>query len=1103
MDSLLDFLNHGILPFVGRTAESARIIDFWRGTFDAYRLRIALLTGEAGIGKSRLIEEIIPRMVAVGGAVVHTRLYAESATSLVPLVARALWHPDAGRSLLAKEPEGMLGSVASALRRLSRLRATLLVVEDIHLLGGDALREFSQLLHAISEENISVLCLGRPVEMEARPVLEPCLIDEIELRGLTGDDYRNLWERMMGMAAEPEVTTALYEATAGNPLALRSALRGAIKAETVRREARSNTWRMTSSVQVFSNTLKQNVGLLAEGMTVHLSEEEKGAARQLACLGELFSREAAEEMVENAERIIESLTFAGIIAQAGSAATSLVGTTSNHPVLAFSHTLLHRRLLEGATIDPRRLLRVVGRQLPFYSTLPFQLLCRQFTYAGGKLEYDREAVNVAISVAVALDATPDWRLKDIPLLAAASLIERRKGEWGPEEGSDLELKLLEARLRTSHREPYRVQRPLIDELLERTGEPRSLPLAAIRVATFGIQILNDPATRTEAWQEVDALLARFPGLISHSFYASFLNDTGSSLIVTGNYDDGDMRAFEQRIADALAIEDLPEAVHEKILLASTFTLLTNAETSEELRRQLTRIGELEAYSERVKVRAMVIRADRLMNMGLFDLYIEDMEWALAYYRDLAYDGYITAATAALISARAAYADDLGLSEREAEECLMKVLPNEVALWRRYLGINLITYAFLRGEPGHARRLAQEYSEGLRSLPPLLCSILGMSDGDLEQSSRQALDDNPTVAALKSLTRFILARADNPGEALRSARVLLGRGLLRIYDLLYIHATMDLLSRLSGKAVQDQILQPLRKEIHEALLGVLEWLAEPGRELYPFMAPFLERYPGYFTAREIDQWRIRIGAIRNSREQRTQEAAGGDGRIRLSMLGTVSARKPGDKVRRFQGARIRQLLGVMVASQMLEHPLSTIEFRRVTIGEESDMENARNMVKNTVHRTREILGHDALLTDGETPRLNFQLVRVDLLDVHQLLTKARDALRSRSPMQAKQSLIEALRITNGEVAFPSLYDEFFEAAREQFELELREATIDVVTELLREGAASDSEEVLHRACNGMPGDEELAELLADSLARQGKHLEAERVRMKVAEAAWND
>ncbi|MEP7218572.1 MAG: ATP-binding protein, partial [Bacteroidota bacterium] len=229
MHSLADFLNHGTLPFVGRDIEVQRILDFWRGTFQATELRAMLLTGEAGIGKSRILEHVMGQTVAAGGSVVHVKLYPESATSFMSLVARALWHQDAGRFCLTEEPEAKLTAVSGAMQRLARLRPTLFVLEDLHLLGGEALPDLMRLLRTLADETVSVLCLTRPVELEARGALEPYLVDEFVLRGILPEDCARVWEDVAGLSLGTDVAAALYDATAGNPLALRSSLRGALR----------------------------------------------------------------------------------------------------------------------------------------------------------------------------------------------------------------------------------------------------------------------------------------------------------------------------------------------------------------------------------------------------------------------------------------------------------------------------------------------------------------------------------------------------------------------------------------------------------------------------------------------------------------------------------------------------------------------------------------------------------------------------------------------------------------------------------------------------------------------------------------------------------
>jgi two-component SAPR family response regulator len=266
-----------------------------------------------------------------------------------------------------------------------------------------------------------------------------------------------------------------------------------------------------------------------------------------------------------------------------------------------------------------------------------------------------------------------------------------------------------------------------------------------------------------------------------------------------------------------------------------------------------------------------------------------------------------------------------------------------------------------------------------------------------------------------------------------------------------------------------------------------------------MRPLIETAQGYLSAQAISRWKKTIDSLVES-HQRTVRSSG-DERITLSMLGTISARMPDETVYRFQGARTRMVLAMMVINGMLKEPLSSAEFCRLAAGGDAiDIENARDVVKSTVHRIRETIGRDAVLTDGQTPHLNSRRVRVDLLDAHHLLMQATEAVRHSSPMQAKSLLLDALDITHGEVPFPSLYDELVEAVREDVENTIRTTAMIVAQALAREGGSDEAAQVLRHAVDALPGDEELVELLRDLLADSGHRVEAERMRRKLVEAS---
>ena len=92
-------------------------------------------------------------------------------------------------------------------------------------------------------------------------------------------------------------------------------------------------------------------------------------------------------------------------------------------------------------------------------------------------------------------------------------------------------------------------------------------------------------------------------------------------------------------------------------------------------------------------------------------------------------------------------------------------------------------------------------------------------------------------------------------------------------------------------------------------------------------------------------------------------------------------------------------------------------------------------------------------------------------------------------------MRALEISRGEVPFPTLYDDFFEATREDFEDLLRSTTLRVARGLLREGDITSAEALLTRLYDIMPEDEEAGTLLQNALIALGRRAEAERVKMR--------
>lgn len=220
-------------------------------------------------------------------------------------------------------------------------------------------------------------------------------------------------------------------------------------------------------------------------------------------------------------------------------------------------------------------------------------------------------------------------------------------------------------------------------------------------------------------------------------------------------------------------------------------------------------------------------------------------------------------------------------------------------------------------------------------------------------------------------------------------------------------------------------------------------------------------------------------------------------MQVRMFGTIAIGTNGEEPTPLRGARLQTMLALLVASRLVRKPLTHREFCRIAAGGETDPDLARKTANMAVIRLREAIGAEMVLTGEETYLLNLERADVDLLDASRLLEEARAALRRGALVKAIQAVKETLAIARGDVPFPGLYDDFFEALRNDFEFRLRSTAIDTARALMRESDMASAADLLQHAQECAPDDEEIGGLLHEALRACGFHAEAERVRMQVA------
>lgn len=241
-------------PLVGRSAEWARLQAAWREA--AHRPRLALLTGEAGIGKTRLAEALEEWVQRQGIAVLAARCYAaEGDLPYAPMVAWLRSQPlppladPTLRELARLLPELLVehpdlpppGPLTEGWQRLHLFQAlaqallhshsaVLLVLEDAQWCDRDTLDWLHHVLtakrgHEVRPQVLVAATLrneayekGSPVAAWQAQLAHAGRLEEIELGPLSPEATMALAGHVAGQPLDPALGPLLYQGTEGNPL---------------------------------------------------------------------------------------------------------------------------------------------------------------------------------------------------------------------------------------------------------------------------------------------------------------------------------------------------------------------------------------------------------------------------------------------------------------------------------------------------------------------------------------------------------------------------------------------------------------------------------------------------------------------------------------------------------------------------------------------------------------------------------------------------------------------------------------------------------------------------------------------------------------------
>jgi class 3 adenylate cyclase/tetratricopeptide (TPR) repeat protein len=381
---------------IGRGAELLQLKRHWDQTQQA-RGHLVLLSGEPGVGKTRLAQDLIAHAQKSGAIVLRGGCYEyEATTPYLPFVeALREWvhwqSPDQLRAALgataaeiakfAPEIEAKLGAfapnvtllpnderlrlfdnTARFLQSLAAERGLLLFIDDVHWADQGTLSLLQYLLRHLRAHRVLVLAAYREIELDRTHPLAAALIDwnrerlatRIALGRLSRSDTGTLLATLFQVdTVSDEFAAALYRETEGNPFFIEEVVKSLIEQGEIYREGDGWSRKETHELAI-PQSVKEAIGRRLN----RLSDATVDALRIAAALGKIFPfRELAAVSPAGEDALLDALDEA-------SNAQLIRANGGGGDSFAFTHDKIREVLYEELNpIRRRRLHQRIGETL--------------------------------------------------------------------------------------------------------------------------------------------------------------------------------------------------------------------------------------------------------------------------------------------------------------------------------------------------------------------------------------------------------------------------------------------------------------------------------------------------------------------------------------------------------------------------------------------------------------------------------------------------------------------------------------------------------------------------------------------------------------------
>ncbi len=431
--SLLDRIVRGRL--IGREAQLSQINAVWHQAALGEG-QVLLVNGESGIGKTRLVRELMAHALISGGKVLTGACHEEegapyapfaqilrdshendSSLSLLPNFVLAdliqiapelrLYYPDIAPNPTAEpssEQQRIFESITSWISQLTTQAPLLLFIDDVHWADSGTLALLRYLARRTSKLRLLIALTYREIALDENGMLQAVLLDlsrerlstRVKLTRLNREQTETLISTLItpNGKIDQRLLDLIFQETEGNPFFIEEIVKALI--ETGQLCFEDQIWQVPDLAEIH---VPQSVRATLQARVGRLPGRTQDVLRCAAILGRQFDSETLQHACQiDDEGLIEALENAEraqiIVASPRRRGQALV--------FSFAHNLIPTTLVENLSpLRRQRLHRNVAQALESFHPEDFEVLAYHYEKSGDSPKaqgYYRQAGDRALSI---------------------------------------------------------------------------------------------------------------------------------------------------------------------------------------------------------------------------------------------------------------------------------------------------------------------------------------------------------------------------------------------------------------------------------------------------------------------------------------------------------------------------------------------------------------------------------------------------------------------------------------------------------------------------------------------------------------------------------